>query len=57
MNADVTAVTPATSLVEAAAVLRSSQASDLMVVDRDNVFVASCPKETSCVRQCPASRT
>jgi len=39
MNADVTAVTPATSLVEAAAVLRSSQASDLMVVDRDNVFV------------------
>lgn len=39
MNTDVTVVTPATSLVEAAAVLRSSQASDLMVVDADHIFV------------------
>lgn len=39
MNASVTTVTPTTSLSEAAAVLKSSQASDLMVVDDEQRFV------------------
>ena len=38
MSQDVATVTLGTSLVDAAEVLRSSQASDLMVVDQDGVF-------------------
>jgi CBS domain-containing protein len=38
MNPNVISVTSATSLTEAAEVLRSSQASDLMVVDGDQLF-------------------